>query len=155
MADLDSLINAVKRKMGELVQRPKMTDRVLRRPPFRFLHDTITAVSTTTGFGVGLYQGEELDSAAITDKQAKKNYLDKIFRLVGICQGKSIDVRSAKVVAGLEPECTNVFLLALAESAADSSIDSPEAVRMCLAGEEPGAVAPPRIWWSGGGCTQQ
>ena len=144
MADLDSLINAVKRKMGELVQRPKMTDRVLRRPPFRFLHDTITAVSTTTGFGVGLYQGEELDSAAITDKQAKKNYLDKIFRLVGICQGKSIDVRSAKVVAGLEPECTNVFLLALAESAADSSIDSPEAVRMCLAGEEPGAVAPPR-----------
>jgi len=144
MADLDTLINAVKDKMGELIQKPKMTDKLLQKPPFRFLHDTITAVSTTTGFGEGLYQGEELDSAAITDKQAKLNYLDKIFRLVGICHGKPIDVRSAKVVTGLEPECTNAFLLALAESAADSSIDSPEAVRLCLAGEEPGAVAPPR-----------
>ena len=86
MADLDSLINAVKDRMGELIQKPKMTDKLLQKPPFRFLHDTITAVSTTTGFGEGLYQAEELDSAAITDKQAKLNYLDKIFRLIGICQ---------------------------------------------------------------------
>jgi hypothetical protein len=30
--------------------------------------------------------GEERDSAAITDRQAKVNYLEKIFNLVGICQ---------------------------------------------------------------------
>ncbi len=90
MADLDTLINAVKDRMGELIQKPKMTDKLLQKPPFRFLHDTITAVSTTTGFGEGLYSGEELDSAAITDKQAKLNYLDKIFRLVGICQVRSL-----------------------------------------------------------------
>lgn len=89
MADLEPLINAVKERMGELIQKPKMTDKLLQKPPFRFLHDTITAVSATTGFGEGLYSGEELDSAAITDKQAKLNYLDKIFRLVGICQVRS------------------------------------------------------------------
>jgi hypothetical protein len=35
---------------------------------------------------IGLYSGEETDSAAITDKQAKINYLEKIFTLVGICK---------------------------------------------------------------------
>jgi hypothetical protein len=86
MADLESLIESVKTKIGELIQKPKMTDKLLQKPPFRFLHDTITAVTTTTGFGEGLYSGEELDSAAITDRNAKINYLDKIFNLVGICK---------------------------------------------------------------------
>lgn len=63
-----------------------MNDKLLSKPPFRFLHDTITAVTTTTGFGDGLYNDGELDSAAITDKDAKINYLEKMFNLVGICK---------------------------------------------------------------------
>lgn len=48
------------------------------------------------------------------------------------------------MVAGLEPECTNSFLLALANAASDSNIDNHEAVRRCLEGEEPGSGAPPK-----------
>jgi TRAF3-interacting protein 1 len=88
MADeaLTKLIQNVKNKIGELIQKPKMTDKLLMKPPFRFLHDTITAVSNATGFGDGLYTEVELDSAAMTDKLAKISYLDKIFCLVGICK---------------------------------------------------------------------
>lgn len=93
--DIDSLIASVKAKMGELIQKPKMIDKLLQKPPFRFLHDTITAITNTTGFGEGLYAGEELDSAAITDRQAKVNYLEKIFNLVGICQVCNRIVNSA------------------------------------------------------------
>jgi hypothetical protein len=55
-----------------------------------------------------------------------------------------LDIRAAKVVAGLEPECTNQFLVALASAASDSNIDNQEAVRRCLGGEEPGSGAPPK-----------
>ena len=143
MGDLEALIGITKIKVGELITKPKMTDKLLSKPPFRFLHDTITAITTTTGFGEGLYSEGELDSAAITEKQAKLNYLDKIFRLVGICKGAPLDVKSSKVVSGLEPEFTNSFLIALAECAADPKFDNAAAVRRCLNGENPGDNPPP------------
>lgn len=79
-------METVQQKMGDLITKPKMSAKVLSKPPFRFLHDTISAVTRTTGFGEGLYDGPELDSAAITDRQAKIDYLNKIFSLVGICK---------------------------------------------------------------------
>mmetsp|Transcript_6078 Transcript_6078/g.10124 ORF Transcript_6078/g.10124 Transcript_6078/m.10124 type:complete len:763 (+) Transcript_6078:105-2393(+) len=138
MADLESLIAQTKARVGELIQKPKMTDKLLNKPPFRFLHDTISAISSATGFGEGLYSGSELDSGSIGDKNSKIAYLEKCFNLVGICLGAPLDIRANKVVSGLEPECTNSFLIALAECAADAGYDSAEAVRRCLDGEAPG-----------------
>lgn len=84
--ELEANMAAVKSKMAELIQRPKMSDKLLSKPPFRFLHDTISAISAATGFGEGLFSDAELDSASITDKNAKIAYLEKIFLLVGICR---------------------------------------------------------------------
>lgn len=89
MADLDSLIAQSSAIIGELIQKPKMTAKLLSKPPFRFLHDTITAIIQTTGFGEGLYDPAEMDSANITEKDAKVAYLNKIFQLVGICKVRS------------------------------------------------------------------
>jgi ABC-type lipoprotein export system ATPase subunit len=49
-----------------------------------------------------------------------------------------------KVVAGLEPENTNIFLIALAQAASDPEIDVAEALRRFQAGERPGDNPPPR-----------
>ena len=48
-------------------------------------------------------------------------------------------MKSIKVVAGAEPEYTNEFLLALAQCAANPSIDNNAAVQRCLNGEAPGS----------------
>lgn len=48
------------------------------------------------------------------------------------------------MVSGMEPENTNIFLLALAECAADASLDIATALRMCMDGVNPGDVPPPR-----------
>ncbi len=144
MGDLDQLIEQAKVAIGNIIQKPKMTEKLLGKPPFRFLHDTISAVIQSTGFAEGLYTAEEQDSANINDKDAKVAYLQKIFNCVGICQGSPLEVKAIKVVAGQEPELTCKFLIALAEAASNSSVDSQAGVRRTLGGEAPG-TGPPAI----------
>jgi len=54
-------------------------------------------VTRSTGFAGDLYEGEELNSGAIKDKDAKLNYLKKIVDCVNICLGERLDVKGAKV----------------------------------------------------------
>ena len=135
---MEDLIPVVKEKVGALISKPKMSDKLLNKPPFRFLHDSISAIIVKTGFGEGLYTDEEMDSSTFTEKGLKIEYLEKIFTLVGICQGAPLDIRAAKVVAGLEPENTSQFLITFANFASDDKFDSRAAVKQCLAGGQPG-----------------
>ncbi|CAM9503900.1 unnamed protein product, partial [Ectocarpus sp. 13 AM-2016] len=135
--DLASVIASTQEQLGGLFQKPRLSEKLLSKAPFRFLHDVISAVTASTGFAAGLYSGEELDSGSVKDKGSKIAYLDKIIALVGICSGHDIDVRPSKVVAGLEPEGTNALLTALGKCAKSPDLDFDEAVRRALAGEPP------------------
>jgi len=55
-----------------------MNQKLLSKPPFRYLHDIFSATSAATGFGVGLYSGAELDSKSIVEKDDKINFLVKL-----------------------------------------------------------------------------
>lgn len=127
--------HAVTQKLlGELISRPKLTEKLLERPPFRFLHDIITEVIKVTGFAVGLYTSDELDSAKVTEKQQKVNFLDKAIKLVGTQLNTLVEAKALKIVAGLDPQVTNVFLQLLAV-AAKHSPQSKGAVQLVLSGD--------------------
>jgi len=106
MGDLE----LVKSKIGALIQKPKMNDKLLGKPPFRFLHDTISAIISTTGFAEGLYSPEEQDSSNITDKNAKIDYLTKIFNCVGISQVKYKELNMFMFVYQFISNCLSLYI---------------------------------------------
>ncbi|KAG6952065.1 hypothetical protein JG688_00013441, partial [Phytophthora aleatoria] len=130
---LETLIARTQEQLQPLIAKPKLADKLLAKPPFRFLHDVFTAVTQSTGFAKGLYNDFESGSANLKDKPQKTAFLDKMIVCVGQCLGEDVDVRSSKIVAGLEPENTNLLLQSLAQAAKDTSLDWNKAVQTALA----------------------
>lgn len=128
--------------LGSVIKKPPLQEKLLKKPPFRFLHDVIHNVIKATNFLDGLYTQEELTSENIKDKEGKIAFLQKAIDAVGIVTGSALPVRPSKIVAGHEPDKTNEFLQALAKSAA-KKVDSSEAVKKVLAGEKPPAPSKP------------
>lgn len=117
--------------LGELITRPKLTEKLLSKPPFRFLHDVVMEVIRATGFGRGLYTDFETDSQNVADKNQKMAFLEKIIKLVGVQLNTLVEARPNRIVAGLDPQITNNFLQLLA-IAAKHMPDSTNAVKVVL-----------------------
>lgn len=113
----DGNMELTKDLMGALIQRPKMAEKLLSKPPFRFLHDIVVEVIKTTGFAEGLYPESELDSANVDDKDKKIAFLQKIINLVGTHLSTLVEAKPIKIVAGQDPQLTNRFLQLLAIAA--------------------------------------
>ena len=77
VGDLATEIEETKRVLQPLFQKPSLKDKLLTKPPFRFLHDVVTAVTNSTGFAAGLYDDRpDLTNAKeIKEKQPKLDYL--------------------------------------------------------------------------------
>ncbi|KAL3837210.1 hypothetical protein ACJMK2_022581 [Sinanodonta woodiana] len=117
--------------LGKIIKKPPLTDKLLAKPPFRFLHDIVTSVIKTTGFMKGLYAESELNSENVKDKDSKIAFLQKAVDLVSLVNNKTLSVKPQKVVAGHEPEKTNEFLQALA-TAISKKVDNDEYVAKVL-----------------------
>ncbi|XP_067686727.1 TRAF3-interacting protein 1-like isoform X2 [Haliotis asinina] len=124
--------------LGKVITKPPLTDKLLGKPPFRFLHDVTTSVIKTTGFMKGLFTDFELNSENVKEKDNKVAFLQKAIDMVCLVTGKSLSVRPQKIVAGHEPEKTNEFLQALAE-AINMKVDNDEYVKRLLKGKGGGA----------------
>ncbi len=57
--------------LGKHVKRPPLTEKLLRKPPFRFLHDVISVVIRDTGALSGLFDEREMLPENVKDRDAK------------------------------------------------------------------------------------
>ncbi|XP_056352013.1 TRAF3-interacting protein 1 isoform X3 [Oenanthe melanoleuca] len=121
--------------LGQVIRKPPLTDALLSKPPFRYLHDLISEVIRVTGFLKGLYTDFELKSDNVKDKDSKINFLQKAIDAVVMVTGEPLSVKPARVVAGHEPEKTNEFLQAIGKCCLNK-LSSDAAVKRVLAGEK-------------------
>ncbi|CEM11687.1 unnamed protein product [Vitrella brassicaformis CCMP3155] len=129
---MDDFAVLTQQTLGSLISRPKLTPKYLVKPPFRFLHDIVTEVIRTTGFAKGLFDQHEKNSEHITDKTGKVSFLTKIIECVSIAINEPVAVSPNKIVAGLEAEKTNRFLVQLHQAATSAVERSDLAVQMVL-----------------------
>ncbi|XP_061547965.1 TRAF3-interacting protein 1-like [Phycodurus eques] len=120
--------------LGKVIKKPALTEKLLSKPPFRYLHDIFTEIIRTTGFMKGLYKENELKSECIKDKEMKMAFLQKAIDVVALVTGEPLTVRPAHIVAGHEPEKTNELLQAIAKCCLNK-VSSKEAVKRVLGGE--------------------
>jgi len=63
-----------------------------------------------TGFGNGLFQGEELNAKSFEDKDSKLGFLLKLITLTEMMVGEKLDIKPSMVLAGQQADKTNVWL---------------------------------------------
>lgn len=117
----------------QIFSKPKMNEKLLTKPPFRYLHDIFTATMAKTGYGQGLYEGDDLNAKALTDKEQKLAWLVKAITLAEMMHGEQIDIKPSMVLAGQQPENTNIYLQ-LQFRAATSDVDSAPYVAKIVGG---------------------
>jgi len=102
---------------SHLFSKPKMTEELLSRPPFKFLLDVIVQTIKTTDFAKNLYKPEELARDFYDTKEKKIDFFRKIIALTGLMLNEEIEARPNRIIAGVEPEKTNLLLQAMYRAA--------------------------------------
>jgi TRAF3-interacting protein 1 len=67
MSDIDALVLETTAIMESLISKPKMIDKYLRKPPFRYIHDIVVALVQSHQFPSRL-TAPDLDYANFTER---------------------------------------------------------------------------------------
>uniref|UniRef100_A0A2K6GM26 TRAF3-interacting protein 1 n=1 Tax=Propithecus coquereli TaxID=379532 RepID=A0A2K6GM26_PROCO len=130
-----AVVRRTQEALGKVIRRPPLTEKLLSKPPFRYLHDIITEVIRMTGFMKGLYTDAEMKSDNVKDKDAKISFLQKAIDVVVLVSGEPLSAKPARIVAGHEPERTNELLQIIGKCCLNK-LSSDDAVKRVLAGEK-------------------
>ena len=117
------------RLLGALITRPTLKPALLQKPPFRFLHDVVTSlIASPSHYPAEYFTADEANSATFDSSDKKVAFLRRLIDVVEATVACDLSaVNPKKIVAGLEPELTNLLLQNLARAAA-SGITAAEAM---------------------------
>ncbi|XP_037728809.1 TRAF3-interacting protein 1 [Drosophila subpulchrella] len=115
--DLDAIILVTQKVLGKYLKKPPLTEKLLKKPPFRFLMDVFNNFIKQTGKFDGLYTPDEQLFENISSREDKIRFLQKMIDAIKLTTKLDLKVRTSKIVAGQEPELTNELLQAMASVA--------------------------------------
>lgn len=107
------LVKRVQLTLSKYINKPQLTEKLLNKPPFKFLHDIVTNVILSTGYLTDVFTDEEIISTNVTTKESKIKFLEKLITAIQSTTNKTISARPSKIVAGLEVSKTLELLIAI------------------------------------------
>eukprot|EP00761_Pharyngomonas_kirbyi_P004400 gb/GECH01004404.1/.p1 GENE.gb/GECH01004404.1/~~gb/GECH01004404.1/.p1 ORF type:complete len:611 (+),score=181.98 gb/GECH01004404.1/:1-1833(+) len=117
---LDERVEKIQNSIGQLIERPRMRDNILRKLPVRFVVDTIVAIIKKTGYASGLYSEDEIQEVSSkkgAPREAKLNFFRKICLLVALTLNENVSCKPNNILRGKNVEDTLDFLYMLYRAA--------------------------------------
>ena len=96
---------------SSLITKPKMSEKLLKKPPPKYIYDIILNTMAKTGFPKGLYTPEEEDHKYFeSDAHHKLDILQKAIDITKIVMNENFEIKCTNILKGEQPEKTNYFL---------------------------------------------
>ena len=96
---------------SSLITKPKMSEKLLKKPPPKYIYDIILNTMAKTGFPKGLYTPEEEEHKYFeSDAHHKLDILQKAIDITKIVKNENFDIKCTNILKGEQPEKTNYFL---------------------------------------------
>ncbi|KAF4666602.1 hypothetical protein FOZ61_009542 [Perkinsus olseni] len=111
---LSQLVAENQRKLGSLITRPKLTGKLLSRPPVKFLYDIVSEVSVVTGFGDEIVREVP---GGLSTRDAKLEFITLLHSTTEHALRRRIDLDPLRVICGKDSDKTNKLLISFHEAA--------------------------------------
>lgn len=95
---------------GGFVEYPQLTEKYLRRPPFKYLFQIFLTLNSKTGFAREAFKEADLNPDFYDTPEKKMAFLKQIIKMVYDALGKPAPLKPQSVIKGTECEQTNEFL---------------------------------------------
>jgi len=96
---------------GKLIDKPKMHEKLLKKPPPKYIYDIVMNTMKKTGFPNGLFTDDEMNVKYFeSDAKHKVEILQKVIDITKIVTGENFEIKCTDILKGANPEKTNYFL---------------------------------------------
>lgn len=95
---------------GTFIDYPQLTEKYLKRPPFKYLFQIFISLNTKTNFADGLFKNDELDPEFYDSPEKKMAFLKQLLKVVYKDLSKACPLKPQSVIKGVDCDKTNEFL---------------------------------------------
>ena len=95
---------------GSFIEYPQLTEKYLKRPPFKYLFQIFISLNQKTNFAEGLLKDSELDAEFYDSPAKKMTFLKQVLKVVYKGLNKPCPLKPESVIKGVDCDKTNEFL---------------------------------------------
>ena len=111
---------------SSLIEKPKMTEKLLKKPPPKYIYDIILNTMKKTNFPKGLLTDQEMDHKYFeADPHHKLAILQKVVDITKIVINENFEIKCTNILKGEQPDKTNHFLQMFYKAATNGKDNTP------------------------------